>query len=164
MTTEMLKAGSTILSKKLFKLTVGGGLVFWATTIATSLLPIAAEYRAAYSNWSMQTVWVTSLLMGMIIGYCVSYFLLRYFDKIPSKNPLLKSMILSFIALIIAVLLIDVPQSFFGMSNSFDAVYYFLIGVLFNAARFLLLGIVIGYLYNERTHSLVKGEKNEFNQ
>jgi len=164
MTTEMLKAGSTILSKKLFKLTVGGGLVFWATTIATSLLPIAAEYRAAYSNWSMQTVWVTSLLMGMIIGYCVSYFLLRYFDKIPSKNPLLKSMILSFIALIIAVLLIDVPQSFFGMSNSFDALYYFLIGVLFNIARFLLLGIVIGYLYNERTHSLVKGEKNEFNQ
>jgi Na+/phosphate symporter len=164
MTTEMLKAGSTILSKKLFKLTVGGGLVFWATTIATSLLPIAAEYRAAYSNWSMQTVWVTSLLMGMIIGYCVSYFLLRYFDKIPLKNPILKSVMISSIALIIAVLLIDVPQSFFGMSNSFDAVYYFLIGVLFNAARFLLLGIVIGYLYNERTHSLVKGEKNEFNQ
>ena len=155
----MLKAGSTILSKKLFKLTVGGGLVFWATTIATSLLPIAAEYRAAYSNWSMQTVWVTSLLMGMIIGYCVSYFLLRYFDKIPSKNPMLKSMIISFIALIIAVLLIDVPQSFFGTSNSFDASYYFLIGVMFNAARFLLPGIVIGYLYNDRTHSLFKGNK-----
>ena len=160
----MLKAGSTILSKKVFKLTIGGGLVFWATTIATSLLPIAAEYRAAYSNWSIQTVWVYSLLMGMIIGYGVSYFLLRYFDKIPSKNPILKSMIISFIALIIAVILIEVPRSFFGMSNSFDAVYYFLIGVLFNAARFLLLGIVIGYLYNERTHSLVKGEKNEFNQ
>ena len=155
----MLKAGSTILSKKLFKLTVGGGLVFWATTIATSLLPIAAEYRAAYSNWSMQTVWVTSLLMGMIIGYCVSYFLLRYFDKIPTKNPLLKSIILSFIALIIAVIVIDVPQSFFGMRNSFDALYYFLIGVMFNAARFLLLGTVIGYLYNERTHSLFKGDK-----
>jgi hypothetical protein len=41
----MLKAGLTFLSKKLFKLTIGGGLVFWATTIATSLLPIAAEYR-----------------------------------------------------------------------------------------------------------------------
>ena len=159
MTTEMLKAGSTILSKKLFKLTVGGGLVFWATTIATSLLPIAAEYRAAYSNWSMQTVWVTSLLMGMIIGYCVSYFLLRYFDKIPSKNPILKSVMISSIALIIAVIVIDVPQSFFGTSNSFDASYYFLIGVMFNVARFLLLGIVIGYLYNERTHSLVKGYK-----
>jgi len=155
----MLKAGPTILSKKLFKLTVAGGLVFWATTLATSLLPIAAEYRAAYSNWSIQTVWVTSFFMGMIIGYCVSYFLLRYFDKIPSKNPILKSGILSFIALIIAVILIDVPQSFFGMRNSFDALYYFLIGVMFNGARFLLLGIVIGYLYTERTHSLFKGDK-----
>ena len=159
MTNKMLKAGPTILSKKLFKLTIGGGMVFWATTIATSLLPIAAEYRAAYSNWSIQTVWVDSLPMGMIIGFCVSYFLLCYFDKIPSKNPILKSGILSFIALIIAVILIDVPQSFFGMSNSFDALYYFLIGVMFNAARFLLLGIVIGYLYNERTHSLFKGDK-----
>jgi Na+/phosphate symporter len=159
MTTKMLKAGSTILSKKLFKLTVGGGLVFWATTIATSLLPIAAEYRAAYSNWSIQTVWVTSLLMGMIIGYGVSYILLRYFDKIPSKNPILKSVMISSIALIIAVIVIDVPQSFFGMSNSFNASYFFLIGVMFNVARFLLLGIVIGYLYNERTHSLFKGDK-----
>jgi len=159
MTTEMLKAGPTILSKKLFKLTIAGGLVFWATTIATSLFPIAAEYRAAYSNWSMQTVWVTSLFMGMIIGYCVSYFLLRYFDKIPSKNPILKSVMISSIALIIAVIVIDVPQSFFGMRNSFDALYYFLIGVLFNIARFLLLGIVIGYLYNDRTHSLFKGNK-----
>jgi len=155
----MLKAGPTILSKKVFKLTIAGGLVFWTTTIATSLLPIAAEYRAAYSNWSIQTVWITSLFMGMIIGYGVSYFLLRYFDKIPSKNPILKSMILSFIALIIAVILIDVPQSFFGMRNSFDALYYFLIGVMFNAARFLFLGTVIGYLYNERTHSLFKGDK-----
>ncbi len=159
MTTQMQKTGSTILSKKLFKLTIAGGLVFWVTTIATSLLPIAAEYRAAYSNWSIQTVWVTSLLMGMIIGYCVSYFLLRYFDKIPSKNPVLKSMIISFIALIIAVIVIDVPQSFFGMPNSFDALYYFLIGVMFNITRFLLLGIVIGYLYNGRTYSLFKGDK-----
>jgi hypothetical protein len=159
MTNNMLKAGSTILSKKLFRLTIAGGLVFWAATIATSLLPIAAEYRAAYSNWSIQTVWVTSLLMGMIIGYCVSYFLLLYFDKIPSKNPMLKSGILSFIALIIAVILIDVPQSFFGTRNSSDALYYFLIGVMFNVTRFLLLGIVIGYLYNDRTHSLFKGDK-----
>ncbi len=158
------KEGPTILSKKLFKLTIGGGMVFWATSIATSLLPIAAEYRAAYSDWSIQTVWVVSLPMGMIIGYGVSWFLLRYFDKIPSKNPMLKSGILSFIALIIAVILIDVPQSFLVMSNSSAALYYFLIGVLFNGARFLLLGIVIGYLYNEHGHSQFKGNKNEFNQ
>jgi hypothetical protein len=159
MTNQLQKTGPTILSKKLFILTIGGGMVFWATTIATSLLPIAAEYRAAYSDWSIQTVWVASFPMGMIIGFCVSYILLRYFDRIPSKNPILKSGILSFIALIIAVILIDLPQSFFGRSNSSAAMYYFLIGVILNAARFLLLGIVIGFLYGEPVHSLFRGDK-----
>ena len=130
--------------KKLFKLTIGGGVVFWVTTILTSLLPIAAEYRAAFSNWSIQTVWVDSLFVGLIIGCFVSYFLLRFFDKIPTKNPILKSVILSFVALVIATILIDVPRSFHGPS---DALYYFLIGVMFNLPRFLFLGIVIGYLY-----------------
>ena len=132
--------------KKPLKLAIGGGVVFWATTIATSLLPIAAEYRAAFSKWSwnIQTVWVASLLAGMIIGCCVSYSLLRYFDKIPTKNPILKSAILSFIALVIAIILIPVPPGFHGPG---DALYYFLIGVMFNVARFLFLGIVIGYLY-----------------
>ncbi len=144
----MIKRGSTILSKELYKLTIGGGVAFWATTIATSLLPIAAEYRAAFSKWSwnIQTVWVDSLLAGMIIGCCVSYSLLRFFDKIPTKNPILKSVILSFVALVIAIILIDVPRSFLLLGPS-DALYYFLIGVMFNAARFLFLGLVIGYLY-----------------
>jgi len=142
----MLKRGSTILSRKLFILTIGGGLVFWATTIVTSLLPIAAEYRAAFSNWSVQTVWVASLFMGLIIGCGISYCLLRFFDKIPTKNPILKSLILSFVALVIATILIDVPRSFILPGPS-DALYYFLIGAMFNTARFLLLGLVIGYLY-----------------
>jgi hypothetical protein len=59
----------------------------------------------------------------------------------------------------IAEILIDAPQSFLGMSNSSDALYYFLIGVMFNGARFLLLGITIGYLYNEHTHYRFKGDK-----
>jgi nitrogen fixation/metabolism regulation signal transduction histidine kinase len=80
----------------------------------------------------------------MIIGCCVSYFLLRFFDKIPTKNPILKSVILSCVALVIATILIDVPRSFQAPS---DALYYFLIGVMFNVARFLFVGIVIGYLY-----------------
>lgn len=157
MTTRLPEPCSTLLSKKRCKLTIWGGMVFWAATIATSLLPIAAEYRAAYSDWSIQTVWVASLPMGMLIGYGVSWFLLRYSDKIPSKNPILKSMIITSIALIIAVILIDVPQGFFGMRNSADALHYFLIGVLLNGARFLLLGIVIGYLYIEPTDPLFKG-------
>jgi hypothetical protein len=144
----MINAGSTILSRKLFILTLGGGVVFWATTIATSLLPIAAEYRAAFSNWKIQTVWVGSLPVGMMIGCCVSYFLLRLIEKDGTENPIRKSTILSFIALVIAIILIDVPQSLLVPGSS-DALYYFFIGVMFNAARFLFLGLIIGYLYNK---------------
>jgi len=142
----MLRKGSTILSKKLFMLAIGGGVAFWAITIATSLLPIAAEYRAAFSNWSIQTVWVDSLPVGVIIGCCVSYSLLHLFEKIPTKDPIPKSVILSFVALVIAIILIDVPRSFL-LPGPGDALYYFLIGVMFNAARFCFLGLVIGSLY-----------------
>ena len=34
--------------RNLRKLTIAGGLAFWVTTFAFSLLPIAAEYRAAF--------------------------------------------------------------------------------------------------------------------
>ena len=133
-----------INKKLLLKLTIGGGVVFCLTSIATSLLPIAAEYRAAFSDWSIQAVWIGSLFMGMMIGYCVSYLLLRFFEKIPTKNPILKTVTLSFIALVIAVILIDVPMI---LQEPGASLYYLLIGVTFNTVRFLFLGIVVGYLY-----------------
>ena len=142
----MLKKGSTILSKKLFILTIRGGVVFWVTTIAISLLPIAAEYRSAFSKANIQTVWVASLPAGLIIGCCVSYSLLRFFDKIPTKNPILKSVIVSLIALVIMTILNLIPHSFLGQR---DALHYFLIGILLDTPRFLFLGIVIGYLYKK---------------
>jgi len=131
--------------KKLCKLAIAGGIAFWVTSIVTSLLPIAARYRAANSNWSIQTVWFGSLLAGIIIGSCVSYFLLRFFPKIPTKSPILKSLLLSSIALVIAIILIDAPMISQGKNDSF---YYFFIGVMFNAVRFLFLGLSIGYFYN----------------
>ena len=130
-------------NQHLLKLTICGGVAFWVTTIICSLLPIAAKYRASYSNWSIQTVWIASLPMGMIIGFFVSYILLHYFEKILSKSPILKSFLVSFIFLLIALILIDIPQSFFGMSKSLVALRFFFVGVLLNGARFLLLGITI---------------------
>jgi hypothetical protein len=131
--------------KNLYKLTIGGGVAFWATTFVTSLLPIAAEYRAAFSISYIQMVLVESLLAGLIIGCGVSYFLLRFFDKIPTKNPILKSGILSFVALVIAIVMIQGAASFLEPSG--DALRYFLIGAMLNVPRFLILGMVIGYLY-----------------
>ena len=128
--------------KKLFKLTIGGGAAFWAITFAFSLLPIAAEFRAALSISYIQMILVESLIGGLIIGFFVSYFLLRFFDKIPTKNPILKSVILSFVALVIVLILVQVAAS-----RTSDALHVFLIGAMLNVPRFLFLGIVIDYLY-----------------
>jgi hypothetical protein len=143
----MPAAGSTTVSKKhMLMLTIGGAAIFWATTIATSLLPIAAEYRAAYSNWKMQTVWVDSLFAGLIIGCGVSYFLLRSLNKAPTKEPILECTKVGLVALIIVTILIDVPRSLLSPRPG-NAWHYFLIGLIFNAARFLLLGVATGYLH-----------------
>ena len=128
--------------KKLFKLTIGGGVVFWAITFAFSLLPIAAEFRAALSISYVQMILVESLLGGMIISCGLSFFLLRFFDKIPTKNPILKSVILSFVVYVIVMILLGVAAS-----RTSDALHIFLIGVTLNIPRFLFVGIVIGYLY-----------------
>ena len=130
--------------KKLFKLTIGGGVVFWAITFAFSLLPIAAEFRDALSISYVQMILVESLIGGMIISCGLSYILLRFFDKIPSKNPILKSVILSFVALGIVSILVGVAAS-----RTSDALHIFLIGVTLNIPRFLFVGIVIGYLYKK---------------
>ncbi|MBY9021623.1 MAG: hypothetical protein KGD67_11230 [Candidatus Lokiarchaeota archaeon] len=125
-------------------MTIGGGVVFWAITFAFSLLPIAAEFRAALSISYVQMILVESLIGGMIISCGLSYILLRFFDKIPSKNPILKSVILSFVALGIVSILVGVAAS-----RTSDALHIFLIGVTLNIPRFLFVGIVIGYLYKK---------------
>jgi uncharacterized protein YacL len=127
--------------RKIVVLAVAGGLAFWAISIATSLVPITADYRVA--RWSAETVWVGSLPAGLVIGFLVSFFLVRFFGKIPTKNPILKSVILSIIALIIGAILLEAPASF-GTS---DALYYFLFGTILNVPRFLFVGVVVGYLY-----------------
>ena len=134
-------AQSKDIWRKIVLLAVVGGFAFWAISIVTSLFPITADYRVA--RWSAETVWVGSLPAGLIIGFLMSFFLVRFFDKIPTKNPILKSVILSFIAIVIASILLEVPASF-GTS---DALYYFLFGTMLNVPRFLFVGIVIGYLY-----------------
>jgi hypothetical protein len=132
--------------KKLLKLTIAGGLGFWLANFAISRTPIAAEYRVALSI-SYLPMLLESLIGGLVVGFCVSYSLLRFFEKIPTTNPILKSIILSFIALVIVTLLIEMPSSLLVKTN--DAWRYFLIGAIFNLLRILALGVVIGYLYDK---------------
>jgi hypothetical protein len=129
--------------RNIFVLAVAGGLAFWLANFAISRTPIAAEYRAALSI-SYFPMLLEALLGGMIIGFCVSYFLLRFFDKIPTQDPISKSVILTFIVLVIVTILIGGPSSYLATG---DILRYFLIGTIFNFLRFLALGIGIGYLY-----------------
>jgi len=134
---------SSGIYKKTLTLALAGGLAFWAATIAISLTPTAADYRVAESIASIQLVWVGGLIIGLIMAGLISYILVRFCGKIPIKNPILKSSILSFIALVTLLLVIEVPSAL----RTGDASYYFLVGVLLNVPRFLVFGIVVGYLY-----------------
>jgi len=128
--------------KKLYKLTGAGGAAFWITDFVISVSPIAAEYRAAFSISSLPLALVQALVGGLIIGCCVSYFLLRFFDKIPTKKTILKALILSFAAMF----MIEVLSTLGNPSNAF---VYLLIDTGMNVPRFLALGLVVGHLYEK---------------
>lgn len=132
--------------KKAFVLTVVGGLAFWLSNFAISRTPIAAEYRAAMSI-SYYPMLLESLIGGLIIGLWVSYLLLRFFDRIPVKDPILKSVILSSVVLVIVTILLGGPSSFYATNN---VLRYFIIGTVFNVIRILSLGIAIGYVCKRR--------------
>jgi len=98
--------------------------------------------------------------MGMIIGCCVGYLLLRFFEKSPAKDPIPKSVLISFIVLTIAVILIDVPMIFHEPGPS---MYFLLTGITFNTVRFLFLGIAVGYLH-KKLHSVKVNISEDFLQ
>jgi uncharacterized protein YacL len=132
------------LYKHLPKLALAGGVVFWATSFATSLLPIAAEYRAALSISYLPMVLVESLAAGLILGLLVSFFLLRLCEALPAESPMLKAEILSVVALVVLTI---VTWGAGSLAEPSDASRYFLIGTVLNLPRFLALGIAVGYFY-----------------
>lgn len=131
-------------AKYLLLLTVSGAFVFWIASFITSLTPIAAEYRAAYDNWSMQTVWVGAVFAGLLFGFLVSFFLLKSGKSSPVRYPLLRAVLLSLCALAAATLLIDLPHARQAQEK---VLQYFLIGVMFNTIRFVLLGLAVGLVH-----------------
>lgn len=127
-------------------LAVGGALGFWLANFAISLTPLAANYRAALTIAYLPML-LEALLGGLIIGTCVSYCLLRFFDTVPTNSPMAKSLLLSFVAFAFVTLFLEVPAKF--LTPMSDSVHYFLIASLFNGLRILSLGAVIGHLYRK---------------
>jgi len=126
------------------KLALAGGVAFWATSFATSLLPIAAEYRAALSISCLPMVLVESSVGGLVIGLFVSFFLLRLCEALPTESPGLKAEMLGVVALVVLTIVTWCAEALLSRR---DASRYFLIGTVLNVPRFLALGIAVGYLY-----------------
>jgi branched-subunit amino acid ABC-type transport system permease component len=97
---------------------------------------------AAFSISYLPLALVTAFIGGLVIAFCVSYFLLRFFYKIPTKHPILKALILSFVVLVIIEILST-------LGNPSNAYVYLLVDTVMNIPRILALGIVIGYLYKK---------------
>jgi hypothetical protein len=133
-----------VIWKNVFILAVAGGLAFWVTNFAISRTPIAAEYRATLSIPYLPML-LAALIASLLIGSLESYFLLHFFDRLPAKSPIVKSLILSGIVLILVTILAEAPGKFLGGAE--HMLRYFLIGTSFNFLRILALGIGIGYLY-----------------
>jgi hypothetical protein len=129
-------------SKKLFRLAVAGGAAFWIIDFVIAVSPIAEEYKSAFSISSLPVALIEALVGGMVIALCVSFFLLRFFDRIPGKKPILKVLVLSFFIMVII-------EVFSALGNPAHASVYLLLDTGMNAPRFLGLGLVIGYLFNK---------------
>jgi hypothetical protein len=139
-----------ILKKVLF-LTLVGGLAFWLANFAISRTVIAADYRTAMSI-SYYPMLLESLIGGLFIGLWVSFPLLRFYNRIPGKNPIIKSILLSSLVLVIVTIVLGGPSSFFATSN---VLRYFIISTVINVIRIAALGLAIGYVY-KRQHKEVK--------
>lgn len=125
-------------------LALAGGLGFWLANFVISLTPVAAEYRATLSI-SYIPMLLEALLGGLILASGVSYSLVRFFDRIPTRNPIVKSLQLSFIALVMVTMLIEIPAKLVAPTS--DAWRCFVIGVTINALRMTALAVVIGHLH-----------------
>jgi uncharacterized protein YacL len=143
LTAQSKAQASRKFSKKLLMLAAAGGAAFWITDFVISVSPIAAEYKAAFSISSLPVALVEALAGGMVIALCVSFFLLRFFDRIPGKKPVFKALILSFFIMVMI-------EVFSALGDPAHASAYLLLDTGMNAPRFLGLGLVIGYLFDRQ--------------
>jgi hypothetical protein len=130
-------------SKKLLMLAAAGGAAFWIIDFIISVSPIAAEYKAAFSISSLPVALAEALVGGLVIALCVSFFLLRFYYRVPGKKPIFKALILSFIFMVMI-------EVFSALGNPAHASVYLRLDTGMNAPRFFALGLVIGYLFDKQ--------------
>jgi len=130
-------------SKKMLIMSTVGGVTFWVIDFVISVSPIAVQYKAAFSISSLPVALVEALVGGVVIALCVSFFLLRFFNRIPGKTPIFKALFLGFF--IMAVI-----ECLSALGDPAHASIHLLLDTGMNVPRFLALGLVIGYLFDKQ--------------
>jgi len=133
--------------KKLLALAAAGGVAFWISDFVIAVSPISSTYQAAFSISSLPVALVEALAGGLVIAGCVSFVLLRFFDRIPGKNSILKALILSFSAMTI----IEVLSA---LGDPAHASVYLLLDTGMNAPRFLALGWMISFVFDKQNRKV----------
>jgi len=129
-------------TKKLLMLTTVGGVGFWITDFVFAVSPIAAAYKAAFSISSLPVALAEALAGGLVIALCVSFFMLRFFDRVPGEKPIFKALILSFFVMLVI-------EVFSALGNPAHASVYLVLNTGMNIPRFLALGLVTGYFFDK---------------
>jgi hypothetical protein len=134
-----MRAKSINAYKRSWKPTLIGGTVFWLLGLATALLPIPHEF-GIFSGSLSGTGLVALLLGALFVALWVSFYFIYFFDKIPTQNPVLKSVIVSFLGLLI----IGFLGIFLNLKNPAS---FYLYDLAVNGPRTLALGVAVGYSY-----------------
>ncbi len=127
--------------KKLLTLTAAGGAAFWITDLLVAVSPMAVAYKAAFSISSLPVALAEALTGGLVIAFCVSFFLIRFFDRLPGKESIFKALILTFGVMIIIEILS-------ALGDPAHASVYLLLDTGMNAPRFLALGWMISHVFD----------------
>jgi predicted benzoate:H+ symporter BenE len=143
LTGESKVQASREFSKNLLMLAAAGSAAFWITDFVIAVSPITAEYKAAFSISSLPVALAEALVGGLVIALCISFFLLRFFDRVPGKKSIFKALILSFFVMVMI-------EGFSALGNPSHASIYLLLDTGMNAPRFLALGLIIGYLFDKQ--------------
>lgn len=132
-----MRAKAVIVYRRSAKPTLFGGLAFWLGELPTYVIPHDfGFFSRAFSSGGLASTLVGSFIIALLV--CWNY--IYYYDRIPTKSPISKSLIVSFNGLgILAILgLLVIPDQSLG---------YYLDHLLRDIPSFLALGYVAGYSY-----------------
>lgn len=125
---------SLAVYKMSYKPAIAGFAAFVLARVATHLLvPNPAGFHTS------PLIDIGTVFLGAIVAFSIAWYLIRYYDRIPLDGPILKSVVLSALALVI----LDGLSTLASQGNAF----YFAVYLVYEAATFAATGVAIGFAY-----------------